>query len=73
MTAVGVYELRRLTVTEAAEYARKGVKSVREALGNGDLHGRQFTAPGGRWTIRRECLDAWLDGERCPHGKGQAA
>ena len=36
------------------------------ALAAGDLHGGQRTK-GGHWSIRLECLDAWLDGQPCPH------
>lgn len=66
-------DLRRLSAPEAAARAGKSVKTVRDALKAGALHGRQFTVPKGRWNIKPDCLEAWLDGERCPHGKGRAA
>ena len=57
---------RRLTTAEAAEVARRHPVTVRRALEGGELHGRQSKA-GGRWLIRTECLDAWIDGEKCGH------
>ena len=56
----------RLTTDEAAALARRHVVTVRRALEDGKLHGSQSGA-GGRWLIREECLDAWIDGEKCEH------
>ena len=56
----------RFNTTQAAEYAACHPQTVREALAAGDLHGGQRTK-GGHWSIRLECLDAWLDGQPCPH------
>ncbi len=62
----------RLTVAEAsAEYGPHPV-TIRRALEAGELHGSQRKARG-KWTMRRECLDAWMDGERCPHRQRGAA
>jgi excisionase family DNA binding protein len=65
-------ERLRFTTAQAAEYASYHVDTIRRALEAGQLHGGQRKACG-RWSIRRECLDAWLDGDRCPHGIGVAA
>lgn len=59
-------ERLRFNTAQAAEYAGMHVQTVRKALEAGDLHGGQRKAAG-RWSIRRECLDAWLDGEPCEH------
>lgn len=59
-------ERLRLNTAQAAEYADCHVNTVQRALEAGELHGGQ-RKPGGRWSIRRECLDAWLDGETCEH------
>ncbi|QSZ53303.1 helix-turn-helix domain-containing protein [Paenarthrobacter sp. AT5] len=57
---------QRLTVAEAAEAAHRHPVTVRRALEGGELHGTQRTFRG-RWLIRAECLDAWLDGNDCVH------
>lgn len=59
----------RLTVNEAAAAARKHPVTIRRALEGAVLHGTQQVV-GGRWTIRAECLDAWLDGAKCAHRRG---
>jgi excisionase family DNA binding protein len=59
-------ERLRFSTAQAAEYAGCHVDTVRKALESGDLHGGQRKA-NGRWSVRRECLDAWLDGTDCPH------
>lgn len=56
----------RLTVAEASEVGRKHPVTVRRALEAQELHGTQ-RVKGGRWVIRADCLDAWLDGVPCPH------
>lgn len=56
----------RFNTGQAAEYVGRHVKTVLKALEAGELHGGQ-RCPGGRWSIRRECLDAWADGENCEH------
>lgn len=53
----------RFNVEQAAEYANCHPQTVRKALAAGELKGGQRKAHG-RWSIRREDLDAWLDGER---------
>lgn len=71
-------ERLRFTTDQAAEYAGCHVQTVLKALAAGDLHGGQRIkdgepVKGGRWSIRRECLDAWLDGEKCPHQRQAVA
>ena len=51
---------------QAAEYAICHDQTVRKAAECGELHGSQRTAKG-RWKFRRECLDAWMAGEKCEH------
>lgn len=55
-----------LTVPEAADVARCHIETVREALRAGDLHGTQ-RVKGGTWKIRPECVNAWVEGDECPH------
>lgn len=59
-------ERLRFNTHQAADYSGRHVDTIRRALEAGELHGGQ-RKPGGRWSIRRECLEAWLDGERCQH------
>jgi len=61
----------RFTTGQAAEYAGLATVTVLKALEAGLLHGGQ-RLKGGRWSIRRECLDAWLDGCPCPHANDLA-
>jgi excisionase family DNA binding protein len=57
------------TTTQAAEYAERHPDTIRDALEAQRLHGGQAKA-GAHWRIHRDCLDAWLLGTACPHGKG---
>jgi excisionase family DNA binding protein len=59
------------STAQAAEYAGKHVDTIRKACESGELHGGQRTK-NGRWAIRRECLDAWLDAKPCEHQKAAA-
>lgn len=61
----------RLNVRQSAALAGCCPDTIRRALAAGDIHGHQ-RASRGRWLIRPECLDAWLDGVRCRHGAGRA-
>lgn len=54
------------TVNEVAETYRKHPVTVRIALQDGALHGRQ-SVKGGRWLVQDECADAWSQGSKCPH------
>lgn len=56
----------RLTSAQAAAAAQKHPVTIRRALESGRLHGAQVVT-GGRWLIREDCLDAWLDGRDCEH------
>lgn len=62
--------MARLTVDEAAVEARRHPSTVYKALEDSRLHGSQ-PIKGGRWLIKPECLDAWLDGQHCPHRQPQ--
>ncbi|HEY8590685.1 MAG TPA: helix-turn-helix domain-containing protein [Naasia sp.] len=55
-----------LTAPEAAAESRRHPVTVRKALEASELHGTQ-RMKGGRWSIRRECLNAWIDGQKCAH------
>ena len=58
--------LLRVNTAQAAGYSGKHVDTIRRALESGELHGGQRRKHG-RWSIRIECLDAWLDGSECAH------
>ncbi|MEU0515835.1 helix-turn-helix domain-containing protein [Amycolatopsis sp. NPDC006125] len=49
------------TPAEAASYARCSRNRVHLALESGELHGHQ-ARKGGRWRIKREAVDAWIQG-----------
>lgn len=57
---------RLLNTRQAAEYSGRHIETIYDALRLGDLHGSQRTR-GGKWMVRVECLDAWVDGQTCPH------
>lgn len=59
----------RLTPDQAAALAGRATITIYRALEAGLLHGTQQTTRG-RWSIRPECLDAWLDGDKCTHQDG---
>lgn len=59
-------ERLRFSTAQAAEYGSVHPQTILKALQSGALHGGQ-RRPNGRWSIRRECLDAWLDGQPCEH------
>ena len=61
--------IARLTPKEAAAIVRKHEVTIRVALTAGELHGAQ-RVKGGRWLIREDCLEAWLDGQKCEHQRG---
>lgn len=64
--------VQRVTVQEAAALSRRHPVTVYRALEDGSLHGAQ-QVKGGRWLIRLECLDAWIDSTQCDHqAQGQA-
>lgn len=72
MTAPALDERLRLNVKEASSAYGRHEVTLRRALVKGELHGSQ-RGKNGRWSLRRECIEAWLDGEQCPHGKGEEA
>jgi hypothetical protein len=56
----------RLTVGVAASVSERHAVTLRRALVAGELHGAQ-QVKGGRWTIERQCLHAWLEVQSCEH------
>ena len=64
--------MQRLTVVQAATLAGRHPNTLHRALESGELHGTQ-RVKGGRWSIRPECLDAYLDGIECTHQQAGAA
>lgn len=61
-----------LTTTEVAAYTGMHRNTVLAALESGHLHGMQPRV-NCTWRIRRECVDAWLSGEKCEHQRHRAA
>jgi excisionase family DNA binding protein len=55
-----------LAVRQAAELTGRHPVTLRRALEDGELHGHQLRK-GGRWTLERQCLLAWIDGDPCLH------
>lgn len=58
--------MRRLTVQQLAAESPRHEVTIRRALEAQELHGTQAKA-GGRWTIREDCAEAWLDRQLCEH------
>lgn len=58
--------MKYLKVREAADIARKHPDTVRKALEVGRLHGFQDDKFG-HWTVKAECLEAWVERRPCPH------
>ncbi|MFS4506906.1 hypothetical protein ACMA46_11770 [Clavibacter sp. Sh2141] len=56
----------RMTVAEAAKVAKRATGTIHIALEGAELHGTQMRK-GGKWSIERQCLLAWLSGEPCVH------
>ena len=61
----------RYSPAQAAVVADRAPITIYRALESGVLHGAQ-QANRGRWSIRPECLEAWLDGEPCQHKQDAA-
>lgn len=61
MTAVPVGPW--LTLPQAAERAKAGVRTLSRALADETLRGHQ-AVKGGKWRIHVEDLDAWVRGEK---------
>jgi hypothetical protein len=57
---------QRLNVAQVAATSQRHPVTVRLDLEAGKLHGSQ-SVKGGRWLVRVECLDAFLDGVKCEH------
>ncbi|MGN6324487.1 MAG: helix-turn-helix domain-containing protein [Pseudolysinimonas sp.] len=67
-----------MTVTEAAEYARRHPRTIGDALRAGELHGFQAAKKkgarkGGNWLTSAACVDAWIEGRDCEHQLPAAA
>lgn len=54
----------RLTVVEAGAVARRSPGTIRLALEGGKLHASQ-PKKGSRWSVQRQCVLAWVDGDAC--------
>ena len=52
-----------LTAAESAQYSRRSVSTINNALRDGSLRGYQ-PKKNGTWRIHRDDLDAWMRGER---------
>lgn len=61
-----------LTVDQAATEAHRHRVTLWRALESGQLHGSQ-RGKRGRWLIRPECLDAWIEHRACEHQVGERA
>ena len=61
--------IRRLTVDQLAEAGNRHPVTIRKALESKKLHGTQ-QVKGGRWSVREDCAESWLDGELCVHQQG---
>lgn len=57
---------------QAANHTGTHPQTIRKAAEAGELHGSQ-RATRGRWRFHRDCLDAWMLGEQCPHEAAEAA
>jgi hypothetical protein len=56
----------RYSVAEIAEHLQKHPVTIRLALEGARLHGTQ-SKKGGHWSVREDCLEAYLDGVPCAH------
>lgn len=57
-----------LNVDQAAKVAQRHRQTIADALRTGALHGSQRVRRG-TWTVRRDCLEAWLEKRPCEHQK----
>ncbi|AEI11855.1 hypothetical protein [Cellulomonas gilvus] len=55
-----------LTADQAAAASGRHPDTIRRALADGSLHGKQRTRKG-RWLVEPACLAAWESGEACAH------
>ena len=58
------------TTATGAVHSGYHQQTIRKALEAGELHGTQRVT-GGRWRVHVDCLDAWMSGQKCPHGLGK--
>lgn len=61
-----------LTPNEVALFTRRHPETVTLALRDGTLHGYQ-PKKNGRWLVRQDCMEAWIEGTKCPHVAQDAA
>lgn len=62
--------LKRYTTKEAALAISRNEETLTRALRDGSLCGSQAAGRKGRWSIREDCLEAYIDNTDCPtHGK----
>lgn len=52
---------RPLTVNEVAAFMRVSTKTVRRAIAAGHLEASQVSQGRGRWRVRPEAIDAWME------------
>lgn len=57
-----------LSVEQAAKIANRHRQTVADTLRIGQLHGTQRVRRG-TWTVRRDCLDAWMEKRPCEHSR----
>lgn len=55
-----------LSTAQASERSGRHQHTVRRACESGEVHGNQRKV-GASWRIHLDCLDAWVQGVRCPH------
>ena len=65
-------EKKYLTPAEVGLEFGRSRETIRLALKDGELHGSQRIARG-KWTIRRDCAEAWIEGRPCEHQLAVAA
>ena len=65
-------ERLRFNTAQAADFAVCHPQTIRKALEAGELHGGQRKAKG-RWSVRRDCLEAWAEGAECEHQREEGA
>lgn len=61
-----------LTPAEAAIIAGRNRETITLALRYGTLHGSQRLRHG-KWTVREDCLEAWIEARNCTHQAVTAA
>jgi len=65
-------ERLRFNTAQAADFVGCHPQTIRKALEAGELHGGQRKTKG-RWSVRRDCLEAWVEGAECEHQRESGA